>query len=548
MMHPALIHLIRLQYRGKIRNGIQKLKTLRGAFYFVMMLLMFGFWLGPQIAVMIMQANENPERFRQSAENFRLFFPYGMLVFCLASVVFSSAEKAIYFKPNEIDFLFPGPFHRRELLIYKIITLLIGALFPALLFSCFLLRFAHHGGTLFVGAYLALCFMMLFGMLMLLIRHSISQRAFTTLRQVLLGVIVFLLGVAGYLVLVKIEAQTLWQGIKQFPETRWGEILLFPFLSYSNTMMAESLGEFVMWGTAALGLNVILLGLIIRLDTNFLETALHISRKIYQRSKAAKKSGRVAVFKTKKEAKRSFPMLPRWGGSGPILWRQILSAFRNSKNVLFMIPLFLIIVFPILIRNREIGQGEIWGFLGLILWMSIFFTQWVAFDFRAEIDRMEWLKQLPISSMAAALGEILVPTCIYVALELLLLGGIAILQPEAALTFLTAMVFIIPVNFMIFGVENFVFLLFPVRMVQTTPGDFQHMGRIMLFFLLKLIVILLALGLAALLGIFFYFLFLKSMLMGIIGAWIMLVLCALAFLPLTAWAYNRFDVSVHTPT
>ncbi len=35
--------------------------------------------------------------------------------------VFTSAgEKALYFTPSEVDFLFPAPFHRRELLIFKL--------------------------------------------------------------------------------------------------------------------------------------------------------------------------------------------------------------------------------------------------------------------------------------------------------------------------------------------------------------------------------------------------------------------------------------------
>ena len=33
---------------------------------------------------------------------------------------------AISFTPAEVDFLFPAPFHRRELLIYKLAKLLFG--------------------------------------------------------------------------------------------------------------------------------------------------------------------------------------------------------------------------------------------------------------------------------------------------------------------------------------------------------------------------------------------------------------------------------------
>ena len=43
---------------------------------------------------------------------------------------------AISFRPAEVDFLFPAPFHRRELLIYKLAKMLLGTVFMALIFSC----------------------------------------------------------------------------------------------------------------------------------------------------------------------------------------------------------------------------------------------------------------------------------------------------------------------------------------------------------------------------------------------------------------------------
>ena len=47
----------------------------------------------------------------------------------------SAGERAISFWPSEVDFLFAGPFTRRELLIYKLSSTIAGALFTSLILS-----------------------------------------------------------------------------------------------------------------------------------------------------------------------------------------------------------------------------------------------------------------------------------------------------------------------------------------------------------------------------------------------------------------------------
>ena len=58
-----------------------------------------------------------------------------LLLSALLFVFRPAGEKAIYFSPAEVDFLFPAPFHRRELLIYKLAKTLVGLVFMALIFS-----------------------------------------------------------------------------------------------------------------------------------------------------------------------------------------------------------------------------------------------------------------------------------------------------------------------------------------------------------------------------------------------------------------------------
>ena len=54
------------------------------------------------------------------------YLPIMILGFCLLSIFGPAGELAIAFTPAEVDFLFPAPFHRRELLIYKLAKLFSG--------------------------------------------------------------------------------------------------------------------------------------------------------------------------------------------------------------------------------------------------------------------------------------------------------------------------------------------------------------------------------------------------------------------------------------
>src|SRR4051794_9546309 len=50
-----------------------------------------------------------------------IYLPVVLLTFCIANLIGAAGERAIAFTPAETDFLFPGPFTRRQLLLYKIL-------------------------------------------------------------------------------------------------------------------------------------------------------------------------------------------------------------------------------------------------------------------------------------------------------------------------------------------------------------------------------------------------------------------------------------------
>src|SRR5205807_1771367 len=115
----------------------------------------------------------------------------------------------------------------------------------------------------------------------------------------------------------------------------------------------------------------------------------------------------------------------------------------------------------------------------------------------------------------------------------------------------------VPFNFLLFAMENLFFLLFPTRLAAATPGDFQALGRNVLFLLAKMLVLTLVLFLAALAGVVAWLATGGTLVNGQLtggsataawlAGWPVVALCGTALLPLIAYAFHAFDVGRDTP-
>ena len=172
-----------------------------------------------------------------------------ILGLCLLMIFGPAGEMAISFTPAEVDFLFPAPFLRRDLLIYKLTKLLMGSAFGALIFSMSMLLYLNTWLAAFVGIFLTLAFTQLLGMSVALAGQIVAEQAYTrTRRLILVGL--------GSLVLMGL-AQMLWQTpITSIPELAWsfrgtwtGRAILAPFEVFSHAILASSVfPELVCWG------------------------------------------------------------------------------------------------------------------------------------------------------------------------------------------------------------------------------------------------------------------------------------------------------------
>ena len=483
-----------------------------------------------------------------AVEGFRRFGPIFFLGYCLAILLFSPGEKAFAFSPAEVSFLFPAPFSRRKLLAYKICGNL-GLTSLSAIFLTFAFRQNIRIWIVgYLGLVLAFSFLQLFAMAVTLAGQAIGERASTRRRQLALALIAAIIGgmalSAEWEALRHLDLKT-FQRLETAPAVR---AALAPFRPF---VMAISAGriwpDFASWAAVGLAINAFMFTAILALDAQYLEAAAATSERFYARLERKSKGGPSLAGMGRKRDWKAPLSLPWWGGVGPILWRQITAAGRDTGRVLLVPILSLGIAgCGIFLHYQQARAGDAdpaasMIFAGAIVAMGVLISPMLNFDFRGDYEQMEGLKTLPIPASRLALGQLATPTVLLTFSQLVALLVLASGTWPVLPAFWAIGAFALPLNLLLLAIENLMFLWFPAKPVAHTPGDFQAMGRIMLLMMAKLLVLGLASALAAALG------FLGYLVGGWIASaalvWLVLILLAIAFLPLIAAAFRGFDVA-----
>ncbi len=476
----------------------------------------------------------------------RTIAPFAILGFCLSNLFTSFGDSAIPFSGAEVDFLFTGPFSRRSLLGYKIAKTALGTTFTTLIFSILLLRYSASWFACCLGIWLTVQFMQLFAMAVIMVGQTIGERAYTGTRRALLiaAAALALVAVAPTLA-AHLHSKPLTL-MTQIHDTIAGRVLLAPFDVFANTITARP-PDLLKWAIPAFLINLLMLAIVIGLDANYLETAATVSQRRYERRQRAR-SGGIARLSDGNGPRFSVIQLPRWARAGPIAWRQLIGAARSSRALFILLLIIGSAAAAFVAQLHSGGSAASLGkMIGTVGWMNVVFISMLKFDFRDELDRLDLLRSLPVSPIAVAAAEVFTPVAVLTAMQATLLIAVAVCFKHAWQFVIPAAVFAVPFNVLHVGIENLLFLMFPLRSAGLIAGDMQLFGRQMVIFCCKFFLLLTGLSVAAAVGTVGYILGHQSWLAFGAVAWVALSLAAAATIPLLARAYSRFDPSMDTP-
>ncbi|MCZ6793139.1 MAG: hypothetical protein O7J95_05945 [Planctomycetota bacterium] len=547
-MNRGLIYLLNRQTVGfgrQLRRRFRGVKGILGAIGVAFFLLVFVL-----PAVMAGFTDESPG----SQEPIRRWGPAASLAFI---VLTGLSTRAIYFKPAEIDFLFPAPLSRRQLLVFNVLARLRIQLLSGVICFVFVVRHAPRWYAAFTAVIGVLFLLQLTSQCSGLFFSALGEAMGKRLRRIAWIALATLLVGSFFLAKDRLpqDADPLaaLRGAVESAPVRAVTWITRPFV---ELFVADRLGDYVLWAAASLGMLAALFVLVVLFDVGYTESAVHASRKVHERLRRMMSGGGAFVALGRRRSRFSLPQFPWLGGAGPLAWRQCVELSRNLRSVLTLAAIMLLPVLAIgFVQTRRSGDGgdpandprTVLLPLVMVLVLSMFLSQNILFDFRRDLDRMGYLKTLPLSARAVAAGQMVAPVCLLSGLQFVALVILAFARANGTLAYVVAALLVVPpFNWISLSLDNIFFLYFPYRVVPRDTGNFPFMGRVMVVMLLKVLILGLVVLLGSLLAAAVWFLSESPI---VVGLTLTLYLVAVS-VPLTlliAHAFGKFDLSRDVP-
>lgn len=514
------------------------MKSPRGIIFSVLGGLLFLLWFGPTLLTVLFSppGTMNPDLVM-------LLAPPMLFLVCLINILSRFGRGALYFTPAEVDFLFPAPVTRVNLLIYKLLGMLAASLGLGLFVGVFVARMGSSPVTAIIATFLAVLFINLSSVMIALIKENVVQGGSFATRAFTLLVAAAIVAMLALPIWTRTPDLEFTEAVREVLNAPTVAAVLSPFRIFAATLIADQPVRFAWWASVSLAMNVVVFAAIVRLDALNLETAVQTSRKQHERLEAAR-SQKLTIWKG--AARWRIPALPFFGGAGGMMWRQLTTALRSSRTIVTYLVVIgaLFAAVHVLTRNTE-DLPLLRVLIGPALFFTFMLISMVRFDFRGDLDQLEWLKMLPVRERTLVMGELFTPIVVLTLVQACILAMFALLVDKVQVVLIAA-AFLLPVNIVLVGLENILFLLYPTRHVAAGLGDLQALGRNMVLFFVRGLVLVTWAGIGALLGFFVYFATASLVAAGA-ACWITLMLASLGVVPATAHAFRRFDVSVHMP-
>ena len=316
---------------------------------------------------------------------------------------------------------------------------------------------------------------------------------------------------------------------------------MIPYIVFAKLFVATSVSQLALWALVAVVINAALLRAVIILDARTTDRALAENARLSNRWERIKQGG--SFWATQRTEVRSIRRAPSLGGLGPIAWRQILNALRNSFKLIFVFAGLAVCIAPI---SLAIGVPltDARTLMIIYIFMAFILPRNLVCDFRGDLSRMEIYKTLPIAPWRICAGQLVVQVLLAYVITLTLIASALvfaeIVAPQVALILAA---FALPLTLLIHAVENTVHLLFPTKLVAMGRADFEFLGRSMVEFIAKTIFIFAAMTASGAVGLFTFRMMGTTLVLSGLASWLTLTMIGLLTLVALQYAFRRFAVA-----
>lgn len=414
-------------WRNRVGRQLQRLKKPR---YLVASLIGIGYFVwvfGLQRRSMSIDG-ERPPQFLEMME--LMFTAFGFLA-VVAAWIFGNDRAALNFPEAEVQFLFPAPYSRRQLIRFKLLRALVRTLFSAGVTTLFFGRGMEHRGFFFVGVFLALSTLSLHVVGASFLREALTRFGWSGVVRRVLPIALMVAVVGGTLLftwqtppppdLSSVTALTGWlRLLYEAPPLSW---LLYPVRAPIRVALAPDAGAFF----SALPVAVVVLLVhyfwVERSDVSFEEASLANAERRAKLSDARVSSDRGAPTGKVKSRSLSAAGAPELA----IIWKNLIAARRVYS--LRVLPSLLMIAgglaaasvlfFPRAGGNTRFVIGLFCAAGALLL--VLIGPSAARIDLRQDLPAIDVLRAWPLSGFQVMRAEIFGAAAVLGALQWLLL-------------------------------------------------------------------------------------------------------------------------------
>jgi hypothetical protein len=413
----------------------------------------------------------------------------------------------LVFSEAEIQFLFPAPLSRRQLLIYKVLRQQ-----PPILISALMMSFFGFASSRFVGIWTAFVAASIYFTGVSLARARLKLMGIGFLWR-LVAVVAALAGLAtlvihAFATLHLERAGTyaeVMRALRAHPPSLALKVLIFAPRFFAFAVLPASLSQLAIGCLAMAVAAFVFLQIAAQLNVSFEEASIHAAQKKQGYVERARdfRTGRRVMFG---RIPPPFRLPAHPSPELAILWKNLIATLRISiawMAIILGISMLLAgeSLFVPIVRSSTTGMVLVICCVFPLMASGIL-TQ----DMRLDLQRIEILKSYPISGERLVAAEIAAPLTVMSIVELILLGGTMILAqlPNSSATlqriarpeyFIIAFLFAIPICAMQLLIRNAAAVLFPGWSMrsQDDPKGFVVMGQRLIFLASNLLILTAAL-------------------------------------------------------
>jgi hypothetical protein len=450
-----------------------------------------------------------------SAETLSALLSLGLVFYAawhLSKAAFFRPESPFDWTPGERDLLAMLPLESRDLVAYQLASVTVTTAIKTGLFAVLLLPDLRCVPLALVGLFLAMMTLEMLRMAVDIATWGMSQRAYFAYRVVVVGGLL----AAAYAIIGVTVREAAPGGRINFGEgflERLLDILLrsdasvigyaaLPFQPLVDLIVAETVSAGrIGLATAALGAVTLFAAAVVGL---YSATVRLVANREGRQYRVVEKR-RAGAGSMRDEIRQSpiggfAPLLrrmPRWGGASALVWRQFIGARRTWGSLLtaMIAPAVLACAPCFVIADANIALLATAGTLAFYTFLLL--PTAIRFDFRRDLERIAMFKGLPVAPAAAVVGQVLVPVFVATLFQAVVLAFATWSRSLPPLYWLSVMLVMLPLNALVFSLDNLIFLLYPYRVQQEGVEIFV---RTMLTFTGKGLLFAVALGAMSLWG------------------------------------------------